>query len=225
VRRRGHRRHRLHRRRRPTELYYNARIAANLGAPALLVVSGHDRSPEEIRQVAEVAIAELQTNHAQVIGVVAKPLRRRPGCTDPHRTGRSGAGLDDPEEPFLVAPTVRALMEAVGGRLVVGEEELLSREAGEVLVGAMSFEHLLDRLSDGAVVITPGDRSDILLGVLTAHAAASFPSLAGIILTAGTTRRSRWRAWSSPWATACRSCGPTWARTAPRARHRAPAAA
>ena len=34
------------------------------------------------------------------------------------------------------------------------------------MVGAMTIEHLLDRLTDGAVVITPGDRSDVLLGLL-----------------------------------------------------------
>jgi phosphate acetyltransferase len=80
---------------------------------------------------------------------------------------------------------VRALMEAVGGRLVVGDEELLGREALDVVVGAMSFEHLIDRLSDGAVVITPGDRTDVLLGLMMTHAASGFPSLAGIILNGG----------------------------------------
>ena len=169
----------------PTELYYNARIAANLGAPVLLVVSGKDRSPDEIRQVTGLAIGELRTNHAQVIGIVANR------CTTPD-LGLVRAALTGPapvwtipEEPFLAAPTVRALMEAVEGRLVIGDAGLLSRESLDVQVGAMSFEHLLDRLSDGAVVITPGDRYDILLGLLTAHAAAGFPSLAGIILNGG----------------------------------------
>ncbi|GAA2719688.1 phosphate acetyltransferase [Cellulomonas aerilata] len=172
----------------PTELAYNARIAANLGAPVLLVVSGNGRTPAEVRQVAEVSIGELTTNHAQVIGVVAN---RCTGDLAEVREALAGGGGGDipawtmPEEPFLVAPTVRALMEAVGGRLVVGDEELLAREALDVLVGAMSFEHLLDRLSDGAVVITPGDRIDVLLGLLTAHAAQGFPSLAGIILNGG----------------------------------------
>jgi phosphate acetyltransferase len=168
----------------PTELAYNARIAANLGAPVLLVVSGNGRSPAEVRQVAEVSIGELRTNHAQVIGVVANR------CTGDLAEVREALDGDVPawtlpEEPFLVAPTVRALMDAVGGRLVVGDEELLGREALDVIVGAMSFEHLLDRLSDGAVVIAPGDRTDVLLGLLTAHAAQGFPSLAGIILNGG----------------------------------------
>ena len=169
----------------PTELYYNARIAANLGAPVLLVVSGKDRSPEQIRQVTGLAIGEMRANHAQVIGIVANR------CTTPdlalvHAALTGPAPVwAMPEEPFLVAPTVRALMESVEGRLAFGDDALLSRESLDVQVGAMSFEHLLDRLSDGAVVITPGDRYDILLGLLTAHAAAGFPSLAGIILNGG----------------------------------------
>src|SRR5665811_166003 len=69
--------------------------------------------------------------------------------------------------------------------LIAGDEALLSREALELLVGAMSLEHLLERLTDGAVVITPGDRGDILLGLVSAHAADGFPSLAGIVLNGG----------------------------------------
>ncbi|NMR18946.1 phosphate acetyltransferase [Cellulomonas fimi] len=168
----------------PTELSYNARIAANLGAPALLVVSGNGRSPDEVRQVAEVSLGELRTNHAQVLGIVAN---RCTAALDDVRASLTGdvPVWTLPEEPFLVAPTVRALMEAVGGRLAVGDEELLGREALDVLVGAMSFEHLLDRLSDGAVVLTPGDRTDVLLGLILAHAATGFPSLAGIVLNGG----------------------------------------
>ena len=169
----------------PTELYYNARIAANLGAPVLLVVSGNGRSPDEIRQVTGLAIGELRTNHAQVIGIVANRCTVADlGLVRAALSGPAPAWMI-PEEPFLVAPTVGALMEAVEGHLVIGDERLLSRETLDVQVGAMTFEHLLDRLSDGAVVITPGDRYDILLGLLTAHAAAGFPSLSGIILNGG----------------------------------------
>lgn len=60
----------------PTELGYNARIAANLGAPVLLVLTGRDpsrseqlgqapaRTPEEMRQITELASVELRTAHA-----------------------------------------------------------------------------------------------------------------------------------------------------------------
>jgi phosphate acetyltransferase len=169
----------------PTELAYNARIAANLGAPVLLVVSANGRSPDEVRQAAEVSISELEANYAHVVAVIAN--RCAEGAVEEIRAAL-GTGVPAwaiPEDPFLSAPTVRQLMEAVGGTLVVGDEQLLSREVVDVLVGAMSIEHLLDRLHDGVVVITPGDRSDILLGLLTAHTAEGFPSLAGIILNGG----------------------------------------
>ncbi|MGO1315985.1 MAG: phosphate acetyltransferase, partial [Cellulomonadaceae bacterium] len=171
----------------PTELSFNARIAANLGAPVMLVVSGKDRTAESVRQVAEVAISEFTGSHAQVIAVVANR------CTPDQLDAVRGAFTAQipvwalPEDPFLTAPTMRQLLESVDGTLLLGDEELLGREVLDVLVGAMSLEHLLDRISDGAVVITPGDRSDILLGLLMAHVASGFPSLAGIILNGGFT--------------------------------------
>jgi len=172
----------------PTELSYNARIAANLGAPVLLVVRGIDRRPEAVRQSAEVSLAELRAQHAEPLAVVANRC-------DPDKVAAVQKELGHlplpawavPEDQLLAAPTVRAVMEAVGGQLVSGDESLLSREALELLVGAMSLEHLLERLSDGAVVITPGDRGDVLLGLVSAHAADGFPSLAGIILNGGFT--------------------------------------
>ncbi|MFD7310093.1 phosphate acetyltransferase [Promicromonospora sp. NPDC059942] len=172
----------------PTELSFNARIAANLGAPVLLVVSGRERTPEEIRALADVSLAELAAHHAQAIGLVVNRA-------DTHSAREVRSVLAEaqpdlpvwtiPEEPFLQAPTVGQLLEAVDGTLVLGDPELLGREALDVQVGAMSFEHLLERLTDGGVVITPGDRTDLLIGLLATHMTPSFPSLAGIILNGG----------------------------------------
>ena len=82
-----------------------------------------------------------------------------------------------------------------------------SREVLDVIVGAMSVEHLLGRLTDGAVVITPGDRSDVLLGLLMAHQAEGFPSLAGIILNGGFRPAPLIaRLVERPRAAGCRSC-------------------
>lgn len=172
----------------PTELSFNARIAANLGAPVLLVVSGRERTAEGIRALADVSLAELAAHHAQAIGLVVNRADTHSALDV--RTLLAEAQPDlpvwtIPEEPFLQAPTVGQLLEAVDGTLVLGDPELLGREALELQVGAMSFEHLLERLTDGAVVITPGDRIDLLIGLLATHLTPSFPSLAGIILNGG----------------------------------------
>jgi phosphate acetyltransferase len=172
----------------PTELSFNARIAANLGAPVLLVVSGRERTPEDVRALADVSLAELAAHHAQAIGLVVNRADTHSALDV--RTLLATAQPDlpawtIPEELFLQAPTVGQLLDAVDGTLALGDPELLGREALELLVGAMSFEHLLERLTDGAVVITPGDRTDLLIGLLATHQTPSFPSLAGIILNGG----------------------------------------
>ncbi|QTX03884.1 phosphate acetyltransferase [Agromyces archimandritae] len=194
----------------PTELAYNARIAANLGVPVLLVLGGRigegrgerlgaadPRTPDELGQLAELAVEELDREHATLIGIVANradPERLddivaavRQAATD--AVGRPGrAPLQVwaiPEDPFLVAPSVRSVMGAVGGELVSGEEELLGREALGVVIAAMSMENVLARLIEGSVVVVPGDRSEVLLGVLTAHSSATFPSIAAVVLNGG----------------------------------------
>ena len=90
-----------------------------------------------------------------------------------------------PEEPLLDAPAVGDLARAVDGVIVSGDPELLKREAMGVLVAGMTAEHVLERLTDGVAVITPGDRSDVVLAVVSAHAAEGFPSLSCIILNGG----------------------------------------
>ncbi len=178
----------------PTELGYNARIAANLGAPVLLVLGGQQpdehgsRTAEDMRQMLSLAKPELENAHATVIGVV---INR----TDPALLGEAVAALSAdsggvpvwaiPEDPFLIAPTVASIMEAVEGTLIKGDPAMLDRESLGVVVAAMSMENVLTRLVEGTVVVMPGDRADVLLAVLMANASETFPSLAGIILNGG----------------------------------------
>lgn len=170
----------------PTELSFNAQIAANLGAPVLLVVSGAGRSTEDIQQLIDVSRAVLASHHAAVLGTVVNraDVDAAEALRDVLTTGDTPTWVI-PNEPFLSAPTVQQLVDAVDGELVSGDPALLGREALDVIIGAMNIEHLVNRLTDGGVVITPGDRSDILLGLLVAHSASNFPSLAGIILNGG----------------------------------------
>jgi len=177
----------------PTELGYNARIAANLGAPVLLVLTGREpdetraRSADELRQVTELSLPELANAHASLLAVVANRA-------DPERLDEIIAAVGAashvpawalPEEPYLVAPTVAAIMGAVEGTLLKGDEALLAREALGVVIAAMSMENVLPRLMEGGLVVIPGDRSEMLLAALTAHASGTFPSLAGIVLNGG----------------------------------------
>lgn len=207
----------------PTELAFNARIAANLGAPVLLVLGGRAqhtgvataghtdhahgdeaRSAGELAQLAELAVEELEREHATLLGIVVN--RADPEALDEivagvrdavqpaagrHAQRATDAGEASvavwaiPEDRYLVAPSMRTVMEAVGGELYVGDPDLLDREALGVVIAAMSMENVLTWLTEGAVVIVPGDRSEVLLGVLTAHSSQTFPSISGIVLNGG----------------------------------------
>jgi phosphate acetyltransferase len=170
----------------PTELSVNARIAVNLGAPVVLSVRAKGRTPDQVAQVVELCLAELSAQHAYSAAVVANrciPSEMSAVAEAVNRFGPKAYVL--PEEPLLVAPSVAELQRSVDGTLVSGDPELLNREALGVLVAGMTAEHVLERLSDGVAVITPGDRSDVVLAVVSAHAAEGFPSLSCIILNGG----------------------------------------
>jgi phosphate acetyltransferase len=191
----------------PTELAYNASIAANLGAPVLLVLGGRSqdentpantqvlagaaRTPEEMFQATEIALTELQREHAQLVAVIANRV-------DPYHLDEVTAAISRaigpevpvpvwslPEDAVLVAPTLEALMQALDATLYRGDADLLKQEVMGVVVSAMSMENVLTRLSPNAAVVVPGDRSEVLLALLMAHRAETFPRLSGIILNGG----------------------------------------
>ncbi|GAA1968171.1 phosphate acetyltransferase [Microbacterium deminutum] len=194
----------------PAELAYNARIAANLGAPVLLVLGGRaaqgqpeqlgatiPRTPAEMGQIASLALAELEHGRAGLLAVVAN--RADPDQLDAiaeslravvsasHLADSAGAGGSVPvwalpEDRFLVAPSVRGVLRSVEGRLVKGDPELMTREVLGVVVAGMSMVNVLPRLTESAIVVIPADRTEVLLATLLANTSGTFPSLAGIVL-------------------------------------------
>jgi phosphate acetyltransferase len=177
----------------PSELSVNARIAANLGAPVVLAVRAKDRTPDEVAHVVQLCLAELAGQHAHTAAVVANRCdpdeltditdRLAEVLETVEPSGLKGYVL--PEEPLLVAPSVAELRDAVHGKVISGDDDLLSREAMSVLVAGMTAEHVLERLHDGMAVITAGDRSDVVLAMASAHAAEGFASLSCLILNGG----------------------------------------
>ena len=168
------------------ELDLNARVAANIGVPVLLVVSGRG-APEDVRASVEVSVAEIAENHARTVAVIANrcPAATR-GAVTAALSGIEGLTVTTlPEVPLLSAPSVREIADAVEGTLIAGDAALLEREAEGVLVAAMDVSHVLERLAEGQVVIVPADRSAVIISLAAAHASTGFPNLAGLVLNGG----------------------------------------
>ena len=195
----------------PTELSFNARIAANLAAPVLLVLRGRGtlgrsrgglveqpaRPIKDLVNLVDMALPELEKEHATLFGVIANRVEQS-DITEV--TAALTAAVPDafvgaiPENEFLIAPTLERVMESIDGRFIHGDPALLKREVLHAKVAAMNVENVISRLREGEVVLIPSDRSEMLVAVLSAHESDTFPSLAGIVLYGGyPTPETVWR--------------------------------
>ncbi len=172
----------------PAEFSFNARIAANLDSPMVLVVASQDQTPDQVRTAADISAGEARHHHASVVAIVANRVAPdRLAATLEAIAGAAGGipGYAIPADPVLGSPTVRELVAAVDGRLAYGEDALLDRESSGLMVAAMTMPNVLDRLFEGCVVVCPPDRADVLLGLLLAHPAKTFPTPSGVVLNGG----------------------------------------
>ncbi|MFC1412203.1 phosphate acetyltransferase [Streptacidiphilus sp. N1-12] len=172
----------------PDELAVNARLANEFGALVLPVVGGH-------RDSADTVVAEVRNAHraysdlgCSMLAMIANRVAGR----DKQEVSRRLAGRLDvpvyvlPDEPALSAPTVAQVVETTGAEVLLGDASGLARDVRRFVFGGAMLPNFLGALSDGAMVITPGDRADLLIGSLAAHAAGS-PPISGVLLTMGQT--------------------------------------
>ena len=164
----------------------NADLANELGAPVLVVVKGG--SPEETLGLVGAAQGALRHKGCTIFGVL---VNRVP----PEHVDGVGAAIAEafpgdpiyvlPEHPELAYPSVAEAAEALGAKVVVDPRETLDREVRDVRVGAMNVEHFLDHLVEGALVLVPSDRPELLLACLASATSQSVPTVAGVVLTGG----------------------------------------
>jgi phosphate acetyltransferase len=170
----------------PTEFSFNAKIAANLGVPVLLVLNGLGRTPHDVRAIADLAAAELAANHSSLFAVIVNRADDDAGKSLVGALDGIGApAFAIPEEPVLNQPLVADLLGPIDGRLLSGDPQLLAREVTGLMIAGMTMPNVLDRLFEGAAVVTAGDRPEVVLGVVMAHASRTFPQIAAIVLNGG----------------------------------------
>jgi phosphate acetyltransferase len=175
---------------RALEFDFNADVALNLGCPVILIVRGSNRSVERILEVAQLGRGSLAGKGLTILATICN--RVDPVILEELR-GRVAEVVGDepayvlPEVPELAAPTVAEVATALAAeflRPVRGAEEPSTRrEVSNVIVGAMSLPHFLDHISDGDMIITPGDRADLIVGSLASRFSGTYPNIAGLVLT------------------------------------------
>jgi phosphate acetyltransferase len=169
-------------------LDFNIDVANNLGAMVAPVITGHGRMPGEIVRRCSVLLNLLEAKRCDVLSLF---VNRVPTEVADETRGLFSKGKTRapvyvlPELGALAKPTVREIAEDLDATRWNGDPEGMTREVEDIKIGAMELPNFLDRLVEGTLVLTPGDRSDIILGTLLADAANTYPRVAGLLLTGG----------------------------------------
>ncbi|MFI5889139.1 phosphate acetyltransferase [Actinoplanes sp. NPDC051513] len=165
----------------PRELAFNTRLATEFGSVVIPVISGEGRNDETLGAAARSAYHSLTDLGATVLAVIAN---RVPAGVSLPAAGLSVPTWAIPEVPAVAAPTVAEVAAALGATVVTGGDSALDRDVLDYVVGAAHVPTLLEHLTDGALLITPGDRADLLVAASAAHAAGNV-TLSGLVLTLG----------------------------------------
>ncbi|TXD46549.1 phosphate acetyltransferase [Polaribacter sp. IC073] len=169
-----------------TELDVNLMIAKNLNIPALIVGSGNGKKKKDFINTMQLSYTSFISKEVDVIGIVANKIEENEVDYIREELTKSfpeKLQIDIiPKIDFLAFPTVKEVVKALDGRVLFGEQ-FLDNAIGSFSTGAMQLRNYLTRIKENALVITPGDRADIILGALQANASKNYPKIAGIILT------------------------------------------
>jgi BioD-like phosphotransacetylase family protein len=166
-----------------------AEVAKIVNAKALLISGGGIG-----RAVDEVSLCQtfLTARGADFLGVVVNKIWPSK-FTRISQAVRKGLDNIDirmfgavPYEETLAQPTVRQVGDELDAEVFSGAEALDNR-TGKTVVAAMEARHMVAHLSDRALVITPGDRTDNILAILSTHAldGPRTNPISGIVLTGG----------------------------------------
>jgi phosphate acetyltransferase len=177
---------------RALEFDFNADVANHLGTPVLLVVRANARSVDRVLEVVELAHGSLKGRGCTILTTICnrvdlpimEELRGRL-----HEVVGEEPAYVLPEVPELAAPTVAEVARALSAGFLRpaegAEAPSAKREVGHVIVGAMNLPHFLEHIGDGDLIITPGDRADLIVGSLASRFSGTYPNIAGLVLTGG----------------------------------------
>lgn len=170
------------------ELDANILIAKNLGIPAIIVSSGLNKSMDDFINGLHLAYDSFKEKEVEVLAVVANKVQ-------PENIEKVQLGVEKnlpkdvlvnviPVVPSLSNPTIKEIAEAIDAKVLFGKENI-NNQSASCKVGAMQLRNYLTHLEDDCLIITPGDRADIILGALQANISSNYPAISGIVLSGG----------------------------------------
>ncbi len=163
------------------------RIARELGCQTIYVSSGYRASVPELLEnikVAEKSFRQLQMELPAVLVNRVDPDILVAAEEELQKTFGSEVVINLlPEVENLSNATMGEIVDGLQAEWFSGPEDNLQRTVADFKVAAMGPANFLDHLEKDDLIITPGDRPDIIVTTLAAIASKNYPSPVGILLT------------------------------------------
>lgn len=164
----------------------NAEVARQLDAKVIIVARGGIGRP-----IDEIALnkALFEQSGVEVIGAIINKVEpdKMELISKYCKIGLERMGVPllgcIPIEEKLTAPNLNQIVEEVHGRWLNGRDSGGNKRVDQVIIGAMAAKGLVDYLEEGVLIVTPGDREDIILSAIAMEGIAGKPVISGIILT------------------------------------------
>jgi BioD-like phosphotransacetylase family protein len=166
----------------------NADVAKAMDAKVVIVGSGGP-----VQAVEEIALSAAYFRAAGVDVAGAILNRARPeqkatlqgwGREALERVGVRLLGVIE-NKPLFESKTILQVFEGLSGQLLNGESRLSTR-VGATLIGALTTHNAIEHFEDDALLVTGGDRTDLIVPALTSKLMTKEGrGLSGLILTRG----------------------------------------
>lgn len=167
----------------------NTDIAAYLGCPTVVVTNARKTTPDEVVALTELAFEGLEEKSVDIIGTIINRASEE-STDDILRALHDNIDLPDalfyviPEDETLVKPTVSDLQQFLGAEILYGKKAINKKIDGYV-IAAMQISNFLNYIKKDSLIVTSGDREDIILSSMATKLSSSYPDISGILLTGG----------------------------------------
>jgi phosphate acetyltransferase len=170
------------------EFESNVLIAKNLAAPVIIVITGDQKTTAQVVNTAINIYRNFVSRDVQVLGVIANMVHAD-FADDIAELLRAQLPSDlavtvVPMHRALQSPTMNEITTALQAKVLFGAE-LMTNQVDNFVTGAMMLPNFLNHIKENVLIVTPGDRGDIIIGALQANQSTSYAKVAGIVLTAG----------------------------------------
>lgn len=173
----------------PVEFNLNVEVARSLDAHVLIMANAFLASQDALVAAFNTALEAFKAKGCPVVGIVANRV-------PPETFSETGEALrkafeeEDiiisvvPDDRLLASPTIQEIAEQLNAEVLYGDDKM-DRLAHHYMVIAMQMQNYLGRLKPHALLITPGDRGEIILSALQAQQSTNYPPIAGLVLATG----------------------------------------